>query len=191
MFMTNKKYDYKEGEPMESKYLKLYNRQTENISDYIIFKEDERNYYSILPITYYWLKKLNKLEIGPSLATAYDKVFFDRIGLSVNPERFEERYEKQYDSYYNELVIHEAQLKKLDDIGRFIEHLEYNRNHPILERLHKSIPTYKLTNQAYIEALGPVVHQLINKELMVEDTEGIKEKYQPILHAFQEYINIK
>lgn len=176
---------------MTAKYIQLYNVQTESFSNYVSLGYKEGNYKLLNPVTYFWLKHLNRLDLARELADELPDVFFQKTHSWDVNEIIEDKYNNSFKRYFDVIEINEQNIEQLPDMAHLLEF--YNGNLYIknqFERLKNSLMSYKVGLESYTQTIGPVLSSLCELDGRIDRVDYLKVALCERMGEFQDYFAI-
>lgn len=174
---------------MVPKYARMFNVQTEYLSNYVSLGYKNGNYKLLNPITYFWLKYLNRLDLTEELSEEYTDLFFQQAHSWDVNEIVEDKYMNGFKRYFEAIKINEQNIKQLPDMAHLLEFYHGNlHTKNQYDRLKKTVVSHKVGLESYTQSIGPVLVSLCELDGNIEREDYFKVAFCDRLGDFQEYL---
>ena len=158
---------------MNAKYVELYNSFTDSKNDFIVIEETPEDYITLLPLTYYWLERVNRLDLANEFVTKSNKMIFSLMNRFENDELRETIQKEGYITYIDDFLLDESDYEYINEFALFLEHYMYHCSEEnTVKRIEKSLLSHKMDEKKFLSRYARFVGHVLSKS----SSFSVKEK---------------
>lgn len=155
------------------KYIKFWNMFTDNFQDGFYLHEDDTYFYTCYPLTYDWLKEINRLDLLSSVeAVSYEKQFFQYTEAFYHKPQLEDK-----DTWFYSFPKLEKYINKMNSISNFFEwFIHFEKQHGrLLPSIEETLSKTKRVIET--ELLNELVEYVLSERNVNDDPDRLRLLY--------------